>query len=79
MTSVKLYEAKTNLSQLVDAANQGEEFIITKGNKPMARLVPLEEKKPNRKLGLLKGKIFISDDFDDESEEINEMFYGSDN
>jgi prevent-host-death family protein len=50
---VNLYEAKTNLSRLVDEAAQGKEIIIAKNDKPVARLVPLEKPKrqKKRKLG----------------------------
>jgi len=43
----------------------------------VAKLVSYKPKKKERKPGLLKGKITIPDDFDDEDEEINKMFYGS--
>ena len=57
---------KTHLSALVEEAAAGKEIIIAKAGKPMARLVPLEKKKDvKRTLGMLKGKIWISDDFDD--------------
>ena len=61
---INLYDAKTRLSELVDRAAAGEEVIIAKAGKPMARLVPLE--KPHRIPGRGKGKIWISDDFDDD-------------
>jgi prevent-host-death family protein len=60
-----LYDAKTNLSKLVDRASKGEEFIITKNGVPMAKLVPIEQTKGKRKFGVWKGKIWISPDFDD--------------
>ena len=66
---VNLYEAKTHLSSLVDRAAKGEEFVIAKAGKPMARLspVPVEEAapKPLRKFGQnLLGITYIADDFD---------------
>ena len=61
---VNLYEAKTNLSALVDEAAQGDEIIIAKNGKAMAKLVPLP-RKPKIKFGLWKGKdVWIADDFD---------------
>ena len=60
-----LYDAKTHLSELVDRAAAGEEFIITKNGVPMARIVPVAKTKGKRVPGLGKGKIWISDDFDD--------------
>lgn len=57
-----LYEAKTELSSLVERAAKGEEIVIAKNGKPMARLVPLK-KKPKRKPGGWEGKVWMSDDF----------------
>ena len=61
---VKLYEAKTYLSSLVDRAAQGEEFIIAKGNQPMARLIPLGPRASRRAPGGWEGRVFVGDDFD---------------
>ena len=72
---VNVSEAKTNLSKLIDMAYHGEEVIIAKNNLPLVQLVP-HKPREKRKLGLLKGQINIPDDFMDEDEEIEEMFYG---
>lgn len=61
--TINLYEAKTQLSTLVDAAANGQEIVIAKNGKPMAKLVPFRAK-VKRKPGRLKGKIWLSDDFD---------------
>jgi prevent-host-death family protein len=61
--TVNLYEAKTQLSQLVEDAAAGKEIIIAKNGKPMAKLVAIRER-PLRKPGRFKGKIWMSDDFD---------------
>ena len=61
---VNIYAAKTHLSRLIDQVNAGEEVVITRHGRPVARLVPAEAAKPKRKLGTLKGKIWVSDDFD---------------
>ena len=66
-TALNLYRAKTQLSQLVERAAAGEEIVIAKAGKPMARLVPLERRRP-RKSGFLKGKIRIANDFDETPE-----------
>ncbi|MCP5278381.1 MAG: type II toxin-antitoxin system prevent-host-death family antitoxin [Thiobacillus sp.] len=63
MHSVNIHEAKTHLSRLVEEAAEGEEIIIAKAGRPVARIVALPSDKP-RKLGLLKGKFTIPDDFD---------------
>jgi prevent-host-death family protein len=60
---VNIYAAKTHLSRLIDQVNAGEEVVITRHGRAVARLVPAEGK-PKRKLGTLKGKIWVSDDFD---------------
>jgi prevent-host-death family protein len=76
---VNLYEAKTKLSELVDRAAAGEEIVIAKSGKPLARLVSLPDRKEPRKPGGLKGKIWIADDFDDPlPPEIMKGFLGED-
>ena len=65
MDTVNLYEAKTKLSQLVERAAAGEEIIIAKAGRPLARLVPLAKRTTPRPLGLLAGQVKIGDDFDD--------------
>jgi prevent-host-death family protein len=61
---VNIYAAKTHLSRLVDQVNAGEEVVITRHGRPVARLVPAGEEAPRRKLGTLRGKVWIADDFD---------------
>lgn len=70
-----IYEAKTNLSQLVAQALAGNEVIIAKAGKPVVKLVPYEALKKPRTFGKFKGQISVSDDFDKEDKEINKMFY----
>ena len=65
MKTVNIHAAKTQLSKLVEEAAAGEEIIIAKAGKPIARLVKLQKKNNIAStLGMLKGKIWISDDFD---------------
>jgi prevent-host-death family protein len=63
-TISNLYEAKTNLSQLVDRAAAGEEIIIAKAGVPLAKLVPLRGRTEPRTPGGWEGKVKIADDFD---------------
>ena len=63
MTTVNIHEAKTHLSRLVDEVAAGAEIIIAKAGKPMARLAPLAAPVRKKRLGLLKGKIKVPDDF----------------
>lgn len=64
MVSATMFEAKSNLSKLVEKAEAGEEVVITRGRekKPVAKIVPIVEK-PKQRLGLLKGKISIGPEF----------------
>jgi prevent-host-death family protein len=65
MSTINIHEAKTHLSRLVDQAAAGEEIIIAKAGKPLARLVPYQPvKRPSRKLGMFNGTLNIPDDFD---------------
>ena len=74
--TLNLYEAKTQLSALVDQAAAGAEIIIAKNGKPMAKLVPFREQ-ASRKPGKYKGKIWMSDDFDAPMPEIEAAFENS--
>ena len=74
MATLNLYAAKTQLSKLVDRAAAGEEIVIAKAGKPMAKLVPLERPKRLREPGFLKGKLRIADDFDQWPEDILASF-----
>ncbi len=72
MLQVNIHEAKTNLSKLIQKAISGEEVIIAKGNKPIVKLVLIDSLKPKRKLGTAKGKIKITNDFDEPLEDFQE-------
>jgi prevent-host-death family protein len=61
---VNLYDAKTNLSKLVDRAAAGEEIVIAKAGKPKAKLVPYRAGKKRRFGQNLLGITYIADDFD---------------
>lgn len=61
---VNVHEAKTQLSRLLAQAGNGEEIIIAKAGKPIARLVPILERPNQRVAGSAKGKVFIASDFD---------------
>ena len=77
MRQVNIHEAKTNLSQLVEEAANGNEIIIAKAGRPVARLVGMDVDGTPRPRGLLKGKIWIADDFDTPlPEEISSRYGG---
>ncbi len=65
MSKVNIYEAKTRLSQLIEQVENGEEVVIARAGKPVAKLVPWKEVAPNRKPGAMRGRIRIGRDFDD--------------
>ncbi len=64
MRTVNIYEAKTHFSRLVELAAAGEEIVIAKAGKPVARLVPLRDGTGRREPGCLAGRFRVSDDFD---------------
>ena len=63
MTTVSIREARTRLSRLIERVNAGEEVVIAKAGKPVARLVPVIPSGPERKPGALKGRIRVGPDF----------------
>lgn len=64
MQTINIHEAKTHLSRLVEDVAAGEEVIIAKAGRPVARLVALEKPAGRRKLGILAGEMVIPDNFD---------------
>jgi prevent-host-death family protein len=63
MSTVTIHQAKTNLSKLIQKVAAGEEVIIARGAKPVARLVPIGEVKGKRQPGALKGTLLVGPDF----------------
>lgn len=61
---INIHEAKTHFSKLLKRVMAGEEIIIAKGGKPIARLIPITPKPNNRVPGSARGKIRMSEDFD---------------
>ena len=64
MDVVNIYEAKTTLSKLVERAAAGEDVIIARGGKPVARLTQLVPAKRKIRFGVMKRKVRVSKDFD---------------
>ncbi len=62
--TVNIHEAKTHLSRLLEEVRQGEEVVIAKAGKPVARLVAITEGLKRRQPGSAKGQIWIAEDFD---------------
>ena len=65
MPTFNIFEAKTQLSKLVEMAENGQDVIIARAGKPVVRLTRLEPVKKPIVFGLMKGEIHVSDDFDD--------------
>ena len=75
MKPVNIHEAKTHLSRLIERVEAGEEIIIARAGRPAARLVPMERACEPVKIGGLKSKITVPDDFNTMFEvEIEAMF-----
>jgi len=74
MKVINVQEAKTHLSRLMDAAAAGEEIIMGKHGKPMARLSSFKALSQPRRLGGREGEIRIAEDFDEEDPRINALF-----
>ncbi|MDO9352306.1 MAG: type II toxin-antitoxin system prevent-host-death family antitoxin, partial [Solirubrobacteraceae bacterium] len=75
MRRVGMHEAKTQLSRLVELAEAGEEIVIQRSGRPVARLVAIEVRRPvSEAFGTLKGQIELKDDFDDLPDEFAHHF-----
>jgi prevent-host-death family protein len=74
MRQVNVHEAKTHLSKLLEAVEGGDEVVIARAGKPVARLVSHRPAKQPRKPGSAKGKIWMADDFDAPDEQIERDF-----
>ena len=73
---VNVYEAKTHLSRLLERVAAGEEIVIAKSGRPVARLVPVGQRHEPRTPGGWRGKVRIAEDFDTLPEEIAAAFRG---
>ncbi len=77
MKTVNIYDAKTNLSKLLERVQNGEEIVIAKAGKPIADLKPHVPQKKDIKFGTAAGKLQYKDeDFAGPDPDIQEMFYG---
>jgi len=71
-----MHAAKTHLSRLVKRAEKGEEIVIMRAGKPVAKIVALTPLRKKRVLGLDRGKVWIAPDFDETDEETIRAFEG---
>ena len=60
---VNVHEAKTHLSRLLDRVSQGEEIVIARAGRPVARLVPAREQPERREPGSASGQVVVGEDF----------------
>jgi prevent-host-death family protein len=75
MAQFGMHEAKTNLSQLVERANAGEDIVIARNGTPVARVVPIAHANSRADVfGLWRGRVHIADDFDELPDDIAEPF-----
>lgn len=65
MSTVNVHEAKTHLSRLLVRVEQGEEIVIARSGKPVARLVGIASSRPARRFGALRGRLTVDDGFFD--------------
>ncbi|QOR69491.1 type II toxin-antitoxin system Phd/YefM family antitoxin [Ruania alkalisoli] len=77
MATVSVYEAKSQLSRLIADAERGEETVVTRHGRPVARLVPFSDRRDPRVPGRWRGRVVIADDFDDFSAEDERDWYGA--
>jgi prevent-host-death family protein len=77
MAMVNTHEAKTHLSRLLERVAAGEEIVIGRAGKPVAKLVPYTEERKPRQFGAWKGKVWLAPDWDSDetNKEIEDLFY----
>jgi prevent-host-death family protein len=78
MQSVNMLQAKSSLSRLVEAIEQGHEreIVIARNGRPAARLVPMEAMPMGKRIGVAKGKFKVPDDIDAWNVDVAKMFLG---
>ena len=74
--TVNIHADKTQLSRLLEQVEEGEEIVIARAGKPIARIVPLVPTRPKRRLGILEGQYTVADNIDDPlPDDLLEEFY----
>ena len=74
--AVNVHEAKTHLSRLLEAVEQGEDVVIARAGRPVARLVPAQSH-GTRSPGSWKGRVIVADDFDETPADLVAAFHDS--
>lgn len=73
---VNMHEAKTHLSRLVERAEAGEDIVIGRAGRPVARLIAYREQRALRQPGVLSGCVWVAEDFDRTPEALLDAFEG---
>lgn len=78
MQAINMLQAKSSLSRLVDAIEQGQEreIVIARNGRPAARLVPMDTTPTGRLIGVAKGRFVVPEDIDVHNEEVARLFSG---
>ncbi|MEP6462254.1 MAG: type II toxin-antitoxin system Phd/YefM family antitoxin [Frankiaceae bacterium] len=76
MVQVNVYEAKTQLSRLLDAVAAGDDVVIARAGRPIARLIPYAHEAAPRRPGAWRGRVQIAEDFDEWPAELETAFFG---
>lgn len=78
MQAVNMLQAKSSLSRLVEAIEQGQEreIVIARNGRPAAKLVPMDTVQVGKRIGLAKGKFEVPDTIDAHNEEVADLFLG---
>lgn len=74
MKQVNTHEAKSQLSRILSEVEQGEEYVLARSGKPIARLVPYVQSTEVPEAGKWREKVSIRDDFDEDDQELTERF-----
>lgn len=78
MDQVNIYQAKTQFSRLLERVEAGEEIVIARAGRPVARLVPYARRSGKRIPGAWRGKVHMADDFDELPDDLLAAFHGDD-
>ena len=73
---INVYDAKTRLSELLERTSRGEEFVLARAGRPMARLIPYRAERAPRVPGRLAGSVTMASDFDITPDEVLDAFEG---
>lgn len=78
MQSVNMLQAKSSLSRLVEAIEQGQEreIVIARNGRPAAKLVPIDASPAGKRIGVAKGKFKVPDSIDAHNDEVARLFLG---